>query len=468
MSDAIHTHYKNLSVSETSPLEVIAASFFALMDKYSAERYPNDPEAARIRDVLAVSFAVLSKVDTRREHDAWIAARKRGDAPERVTAIATVAAPSATQNAHSTTTPWSPSKAAPVAASPVPSPSDDNAGLYAAGAAVAVIAFFVWIAQISGNKSEPPVPRTASVPAPVVSTPTAATPAVPAVTPQMTQSYQFEPDVATAAIAANVRSAPNGKSKVVRTIARATPLQKVGTEGTFMQVRLANGELGWVAQELLIPQSDAQRLTGQAATAYISSRASEKRLPTLDAAIVSGEVKRRIDATFASFAAPRLDMTTTLTQMRDIAQVRVPVPVSDDAAAVWYTLAATAARNAGDLNEALNNYLAAAEAGPGIGAHHSAIALAAYELGRRELLLAHAYSALALAPETTNSCLVFALALSSLSSAEQPREAAIANTLRLAIHYSRDAAFTTRYLKGLAAKATNPILARAIDRAISN
>ena len=75
---------------------------------------------------------------------------------------------------------------------------------------------------------------------------------------------------------------------------------------------------------------------------------------------------------------------------------------------------------------------------------------------------------MAMSPESTNSCLVFALALASLSSAEQPREIAMTNTLRVALHYSRDAAFTARYLRGLATKATNPMVARAIDRALSN
>ncbi len=480
MSVVPHTHYKNLSISENATPAQIDAAYEALMAKYSLPEYANDNEAARVREVLTISHERLSSQESRRLHDEWVALTRRklntdGSARQIVTAAPT-GGWNATSNTRSaperqaTGSSWSIGTVVPLA------------GL------VFTVLIFGWIskrADKTNASTTPPMQSTppsassqsASSAPPKSSTGNFATIATPANSPTATPlaptapptlSLEFRPDLAIAAVTANVRSGPSAKSSVVRTIERAAPLQKLGVDGTFTQVRLADGMLGWVAQDLLIPHDDARRLNTLTASQYLSDRAPEKRLTTFDAAIMSGDAARQINATFASFSSPTLDMTATLTQLKELAQTRVIAPASDDAAALWYTLAATAARNSGNLDEALSNYLAAAEASPATGAHHSAVALAAYELGKRDLLLKHAYIALAVSPETTNSCLVFSLALASLSSAEQPREVAAANTLRLAIHYSRDAAFTVRYLRGLATKTTNPIVARAIATALTN
>ncbi|MBC7622002.1 MAG: J domain-containing protein, partial [Aeromicrobium sp.] len=76
MSEALHTHYSNLSVAEDAPVEVITASLNALTAKYSEESYPGDAEATRIRRVLLASYYVLVSPVERRKHDEWIQARR--------------------------------------------------------------------------------------------------------------------------------------------------------------------------------------------------------------------------------------------------------------------------------------------------------------------------------------------------------------------------------------------------------
>ena len=477
----LHTHYDNLKVSRTAPAEVIRASYKALAQKYHPDRNPGDGECERVMKLINLSYAVLSNPEQRAAHDAWIAEQEvvttpppqsAPPIPDAAEAIARAAASTAT--------------AVPTQESPLVRVVQHVLGYWPIYGGLALGIWYLNLDHSTASESVRNAATNDSVKpnsgatlgavststvdnTPRAATPIATTPPAPlTVSDQLTRSLEFRPDLASAAIFANVRSEPNATAAVIRRIERGTPLQHEGVHGTFVHVRLGDGVLGWVAQELLIPQSDARRLSSLTAAAYISERAPEKRLAALDTAIMSGDSKRQIDATFASFSSPTLDMTAALAQLRQLAQTRVPAPASDDAAALWYTLAATAARNSGNMEEALGYYLAAVEAAPATGAHHSAIALAAYELGNRELLLSHAYIALALSPETTNSCLVFALALASLSSAGQPHENAAANTLRLAINYSRDTAFTARYLRGLATKATNPMVARAIDKALSN
>jgi DnaJ-class molecular chaperone len=71
----IHTHYKNLRVTQEAPIEVIEASKKALLLKYSDKNFPKIDEAHRLRTVIRTSYAILSDAEKRKLHDAWIAAQ---------------------------------------------------------------------------------------------------------------------------------------------------------------------------------------------------------------------------------------------------------------------------------------------------------------------------------------------------------------------------------------------------------
>jgi DnaJ-class molecular chaperone len=71
----IHTHYKNLRVTQEAPIEVIEASKKALLLKYSSKNFPETLEAHRLRTVIRTSYAILSDAEKRKRHDEWIAAK---------------------------------------------------------------------------------------------------------------------------------------------------------------------------------------------------------------------------------------------------------------------------------------------------------------------------------------------------------------------------------------------------------
>ena len=68
----IHTHYDNLKVSRTAPLEVIKAAYKSLAQKYHPDRNQGDSEAARIMKLLNEAYETLSDPIKRAEHDNWI------------------------------------------------------------------------------------------------------------------------------------------------------------------------------------------------------------------------------------------------------------------------------------------------------------------------------------------------------------------------------------------------------------
>ncbi len=70
----IHSHYENLKVARSAPLEVIRAAYKALAQKYHPDRNHGDPDAARVMAILNKAYQILSDSKLRFEHDQWIRA----------------------------------------------------------------------------------------------------------------------------------------------------------------------------------------------------------------------------------------------------------------------------------------------------------------------------------------------------------------------------------------------------------
>lgn len=68
----MRTHYDNLKVSMDAPIEVIQAAYRTLAKKYHPDINRDNPEAARIMQIINASYEVLSDPVKRAEHDAWI------------------------------------------------------------------------------------------------------------------------------------------------------------------------------------------------------------------------------------------------------------------------------------------------------------------------------------------------------------------------------------------------------------
>jgi hypothetical protein len=74
----VHTHYDNLKVARSAPIEVIEAAYRSLAQKYHPERDPS-PNAARVMALVSHAYSVLATPNLRREHDEWIRQAEAGD-----------------------------------------------------------------------------------------------------------------------------------------------------------------------------------------------------------------------------------------------------------------------------------------------------------------------------------------------------------------------------------------------------
>jgi hypothetical protein len=70
------SYYDNLKVARNAPVEVIGASYTALIQKYHLDKNPDDADSVRIMNVLRQSYEVLSDPVRRAAHDKWIASRE--------------------------------------------------------------------------------------------------------------------------------------------------------------------------------------------------------------------------------------------------------------------------------------------------------------------------------------------------------------------------------------------------------
>lgn len=71
-----HTHYDNLKVARSASQEVIRGAYKTLLHKYHPDRNSNDPDAARIMVIINTAYEVLSDLEKRTQHDAWIAKKE--------------------------------------------------------------------------------------------------------------------------------------------------------------------------------------------------------------------------------------------------------------------------------------------------------------------------------------------------------------------------------------------------------
>jgi curved DNA-binding protein CbpA len=75
MARPVHTHYDNLKVARTAPVEVIRAAYRALAKQYHPDQNPS-PDAARVMKLLNAAWDVLGDPAQRAQHDAWIASQE--------------------------------------------------------------------------------------------------------------------------------------------------------------------------------------------------------------------------------------------------------------------------------------------------------------------------------------------------------------------------------------------------------
>nr|WP_081355036.1 DnaJ domain-containing protein [Pluralibacter gergoviae] len=68
----MRTHYDNLKVSMDAPAEVIQAAYRSFAKKYHPDRNTDNPDSARIMQLVNTAYEVLSDPVKRAEHGTWI------------------------------------------------------------------------------------------------------------------------------------------------------------------------------------------------------------------------------------------------------------------------------------------------------------------------------------------------------------------------------------------------------------
>ncbi|MEY2893111.1 MAG: hypothetical protein RJA98_3019 [Pseudomonadota bacterium] len=79
MARPIHSHYDNLKVARSAPVEVIRAAYRALAKQYHPDQNPS-PDAARVMKLLNAAWEVLGDPVQRAQHDVWIAEQEHAQA----------------------------------------------------------------------------------------------------------------------------------------------------------------------------------------------------------------------------------------------------------------------------------------------------------------------------------------------------------------------------------------------------
>jgi DnaJ-domain-containing protein 1 len=81
MARPVHTHYDNLKVARSAPVEVIRAAYRALAKQYHPDQNTS-PDAARVMKLLNAAWEVLGDPVQRAQHDVWIAEQEHANASE--------------------------------------------------------------------------------------------------------------------------------------------------------------------------------------------------------------------------------------------------------------------------------------------------------------------------------------------------------------------------------------------------
>jgi hypothetical protein len=440
-----HSHYDNLSVSSDAPLEVITASFKVLINKYSDENYPSNAEAKRLREVLNVSYGILSSVEKRAAHDAWL--KKAIVQPK--------PALQATQGAETNRQAFKHETAiGGIAIPPLPSPQSNTAAIAWVFGAVVVVASIFGLASGNSNNAS----KAASVPSLSQSNAGNALPSPSKADPA------FAPDLGVLAINANLRAEATAKSKIIRVLPRGTFALKIGAQNGFTNIQMEDGAKGWVADELLMTKSDLDRLANITAENYIQSNGGSER-PNQMWVLAKPILANHLFSILEEAQSKKIEALRQLQNMP--ATDSTQHPKSDIAAGQWFAEAALAEKAKSNLTATIQNYAAATVAAPSESGYYTGLALATYEADNSVTNDQAAYMSLALAPKATNSWLVLGLTLANRSKKTEELKAA-EGAFILAIHFSRNPTFTKKYMLELAEKSNNTNVQQAMKQALQD
>ena len=251
-----------------------------------------------------------------------------------------------------------------------------------------------------------------------------------------------QPEHAVAAPNVNLRAAPDAKSKILLTIGRGEVVRLLSEQSGFAQVEVPGGYKGFISRELLISVADARRLSSTSGRDYVSQRMPEKRIDVLIAQTEKQSAAFVTAVMGISDQSAHLDKYLTDIEASKAVDIQVDVP-----AATWFGFAARHSMTDGRLDDAYWESRAAVEAAPGNPEFLVALGLASYKSGNLETLMGVATLLPRLAPRSTNSWMIFALA-ETLK--ERPDDDLAKYALVLAMRLSKKSQTTQRYFAEMA------------------
>lgn len=261
--------------------------------------------------------------------------------------------------------------------------------------------------------------------------------------PQLETSKTIATTHSVAAINANFRAEPTAQSRIKATLKRGDSFALISNRDNFLEIQLPTGEIGFIAQELVIPSADLDRLLKFTARDYVDLRLPEKRVEALIL---------QTDRQKSEFIAVLFGLTNRSDSidkyLEELQATKTFTIEPDRPASFWFALAASTTMKTGDYESAYWEARAAVEADPTNAEHHVAFGLANYQLKQYEAVKAIGKILPRLAPTSTNAWMVFGLgnSIQSDSDDELTKSAFV-----LAIKLSRNANNTRRYFREFAA-----------------
>nr|WP_301334656.1 DnaJ domain-containing protein [Variovorax dokdonensis] len=257
---------------------------------------------------------------------------------------------------------------------------------------------------------------------------------------------------AVAAMKANVRSAPGAKNPVVTVLSRGDVLLRsdLGSMNGFVQIEMADGRSGWIAEELLIHADAASHLALSPPPIYLGS-----------SPVAASVISRNDVSAFLQAFAVQTELLSTANgiseRLKEIAPLVATASVQRDIDAYrWWSMQARWLADSGEPPQAvLRAASAAVRADPLNVDGLVALGLAMVRNGEKDYALDSTVRVLTvLAPETTNTWVIFA------AWAAQRQQTKLATAaLDLARRYSRNAKVTEAFIERFGEESNNPGIA---------
>ena len=279
-------------------------------------------------------------------------------------------------------------------------------------------------------------------------------------TPQ-TPETRFKSTHAVAAIKANVRKEANAQAAIITTIERGATFSLLSSTDTFMHVRLPSGVEGYIAQGLVIPIADLDRLSRLTAQEYIDQRIKDKQIEKF--LLQSSAQKGPFLSTLGAISSRSPNIKNYLQMIESSKKYDLDLDIPG---AIWFSAAARFSMTSGFQEAGLLNARAAIQADPTNGELHVAYALAAFNEGDMETVKTVGRIVPMLSPMTTNAWLVFGLGETG-DLKDGVEDATTTGAFILAIKLSRNAANTRKYLLDIAKRTENSRLKVLIASAIA-